>query len=375
MRIFIFTFFSLFFAVASLHALDMFGDDAPPSRDTRAEKTDAEEERSGIFSFMNFSFGRKDQPLVLPSEERRAAEERAAEERARPESEFERLKRTAEEGNVDSQMTLGYTYLYGADGIRPDRQKAYRYYSMAAAQNDNVALNNLGSLYYSGIGVARDVKRAAELFKEAANLGNAEAAVNLAFMYLTGGDLDKNLSESIRLFTIAANQDNPVAQFMLGYSYYKGFVVRRNLIRGFELMQAAASADYDVAQLILAQMYIDGSGTTINYAQAIFLLTQATAQGNLDATMKLAQIYVEGVIFPANPFHAHVLFNIAAVHDIPGAAANRAALQEGFDIQTILQAQMQAEEFKPEPSEITTYIRQTFGHNIQNYIDMNMRTR
>ncbi len=56
---------------------------------------------------------------------------------------------------------------------------------MAAAQGDNIAINNLGSLYFSGIGTEKNFTKAAQLFEQAAQLGNTEAAVNLAFIYLT----------------------------------------------------------------------------------------------------------------------------------------------------------------------------------------------
>ena len=384
MRIFLLTFFSLFFALASAKAFDMIeeGSSASKTEETVSpeapapQKTEAktEEEKSGIFSFLNFSFGKSNKELVLPSDEKKAEEEaKKAAAEAKPETEFERLTRTAEEGNVDSQMTLGYAYLYGSNDIKPDYQKAFQFYSMAAVQNDKIALNNLGSLFYSGVGTERDAEKAAALFNKAASLGNSEAAVNLAFMHLSGRDLKKNFDEAIRLFSIAAKDNNPTAQFMLSYAYYRGFVVKQNLIKAYELMSSAASSNYDVAQYLLAKMYIDGSGVTKNYGNAVSLLTKSTTQGNLDAMMYLGRIYMEGKIYQANPFHAYVLFNIAAVQNKPGAAENRDFLEKKLDIPTLLQAQKQAESFKQKPSDITTYIRQTFGYNIQNYISSNMR--
>ena len=91
---------------------------------------------------MNFSFGKKKEAPKV---------------KARPnegkESFVERVTRQAEEGDVNSQLTLGYMYLYGENGVSKDYEKAFRYYSMAAAQNDSIAVNNVGSLYYSGIGL------------------------------------------------------------------------------------------------------------------------------------------------------------------------------------------------------------------------------
>ena len=80
--------------------------------------------------FMNFSFGKKKEAPKV---------------KARPnegkESFVERVTRQAEEGDVNSQLTLGYMYLYGENGVSKDYEKAFRYYSMAAAQNDSIAVN------------------------------------------------------------------------------------------------------------------------------------------------------------------------------------------------------------------------------------------
>ena len=52
-------------------------------------------------------------------------------------------------------------YLYGEDGVPVDYKKAFTYYNMAAAQNDPIAVNNLGSLYFSGIGTEKNFTKAA----------------------------------------------------------------------------------------------------------------------------------------------------------------------------------------------------------------------
>ena len=51
------------------------------------------------------------------------------------------MTRFAEEGDVEAQMNLGYMYLYGNNGVEQDFDKAFKYYDMAAAQNNPIALN------------------------------------------------------------------------------------------------------------------------------------------------------------------------------------------------------------------------------------------
>ena len=328
-------------------------------------KTDALDEKKNsddesFFSFFNFGKEKKqkEEPLELTSAPT-----------VKKETKLERLTREANEGNLNSQMALGYIYLYGEDPIKPDEKKAFQYYQMAAQQNDNIATNNLASLYYSGIGVEQSYATAAKLFQKAVDLGNSEAAVNLAFLYLAGSGVQKDSKAAINNFVIAAKAGNPTAQFMLGYAYYKGFVVPQDFGRAFELLKASADSGYDDAQVLVATLYREGLGIPQNYRKSIAYLQKAVRQGNLDAMMILAEIFTGGIKVSPNYYTAHVLYNLAAVRGAKGAAESRDELERKLKIEQLLQAQNQADQYKPKQSEITQYIHQTFGNNIKAYID------
>ncbi len=319
---------------------------------------------SGIFSFLNFSFlNKKDPELVKEAE-------------TRNETFLEVVTRKANEGNVDAQLSLGYMYLYGDEeaGVKADYKKAFEYYSLAADQGDNVAINNLGSLYYSGIGTKKNPYQAAILFTKAAELGNVEAAVNLAFLYISGSGIAQDNDKAMNYFIKAANNKNLTAQYMLGYAYYRGFVVPQDYKKAFELMRDPAAAGYDEAQLAMAKMYLNGEGITKNYGNAVKYLGRSFMQGNVEAMTLLADILATGTVYPKNIYQAHVLYNIASVRGAPYAADNRDALEKAMKINEVLQAQSEAEAFKDKPQELTTYIRKTFGSNIKNYIDEQMPT-
>lgn len=316
-------------------------------------------EKSSIFSFFNFGGNEK-----KPDDKAQAAEKKEPEE-----TKLQRLTREADSGNLNSQMALGYIYLYGEDDIKIDQKKAFHYYQLAAAQNDNIAVNNLASLYYSGIGVGQNFAMAAELFKKAVQLGNTEAAVNLAFLYLAGNGVQKDSKEAINYFVIAAQAGNPTAQFMLGYAYYKGHVVPQDYARAFDLFKASADAGYDDAQLLTGMLYRDGQGTPQNYGKSINYLQKSLRQGNLDAMMMLANMLTGGVKVTPNYATAHVLYNLASVRGAPDAAEERNSIEQRLNVEQLLQAQAQADSYQERPSSLTQYIRQTFGKNIKAYID------
>lgn len=288
---------------------------------------------------------------------------------------FAKTVRLANEGDLEAQMSLGYMYLYGTNGISKNSEEAFKYYSMAARQEDPIALNNLGSLYFNGLGTEKNIKHALDLFEKAAELGNDNAAVNLGFIYLTGGAKDeKRNNKAMSLFEQAANSGNKIAQFMLGYAYYKGFGVDVDSAKAFRLVKAAATGkgQIDEAQIILGEMYTNGYGTVQNYKNAMQAYQSAAQQGNLEAVMKLAALYETGEIGSVNPVMAHALYNIAASQDVEGAAEKRESLKPKLTVETLPQAQNTAQNYKATPSELTTYIRQTYGKNLRYYIDNNI---
>lgn len=325
---------------------------------TTEVKAEPQAEDKGIFSFLNF-WNKDNKPQITDTST------------TPQETLLQKLTRMADEGDLNAQLTLGYMYLYGDESaqVSQDYAQAFKYYEMASAQNDNVAINNLGSLYYNGIGTSRDIIKATQMFSKAAELGNTEAMVNLAFIYLSEqGDFYRP-KEAIELFNKASVAKNPTADFMLGYAYYKGFMVEKNYLKAFELIKRAANTGYDEAMYVLSMMYMNGEGTPQNYGNGVKVLDLAVKQGNVPSMMELGYILANGEKYPKNIYKAHILFNIASVRGAEGAAERRDILRKNMKIEELLQAQSAAEAYKEQPSQLTLYIRQTFGDNVRQYID------
>ena len=169
-------------------AVDLFDDSALDKEDSAnvaGSAESAEEESQGFFSFIT-------KPLSLLF----SANDKVPTPDGKEETFLERSIRQANEGKIEDQMNLAYMYLYGTNGVQKDSNKAFEYYQMAAEQNNPIALNNLGSLYFNGIGTNPDVKKAVALFTKAAELGNDNAAINLAFIYLKGGTRNQTRNET-----------------------------------------------------------------------------------------------------------------------------------------------------------------------------------
>ena len=225
------------------------------------ENNDEQESGDSFFSF-----------ITKPISKLFSADDEVVDNNGKKETFLEQSLRLANEGNVESQMNLGYMYLYGNNGVEQDFEKAFEYYNMAAEQNNPIALNNIGSLYFNGIGVEKNRAKALEYFRRSAINGNDNAATNLAFIYLTGNKNDSERDkQAINLFRQAAKSGNKLAKFMLGYAYYKGFTLERDNYAAFALIKDAADegAEFDEAQYILAEMYANGYGSVQNYVNAV----------------------------------------------------------------------------------------------------------
>lgn len=316
----------------------------------KQEGQEKQEKKEGFLSFMNLEI-----PDKIFTSEKEAG------------TTIEDVINLANKGDLQSQLALGYAYLYGKDGLKINYDKAFEYYGKAALQNDPVGLNNLGSLFYGGIGTPRDVVKAAILFKKAAELGNIDAAVNIGFMLASGNGAKKDIEQALKYFETAASGNIPAAKFMVGYAYYKGLYRDLNYSKAAPLLKEAADAGFDEAQAVVANIYMNGLGFPQNYNNGVKYLESSIAQGNTGAMIYLADILVEGKKYNKDIPYAHVLYNLASVRGVASAVRKRSHVETMMKIDEILLAQQRAEKFKEQLSPTTSYIRQTYGKNIASY--------
>ena len=125
----------------------------------------------------------------------------------------------AEEGDANSQVLLGLTYLNGDDEIPANEKEAFKWFNTAAAQN------SLGNCYYNRQGVRQDYNEAFRWYKAAAEQGFAPAQCNLAVCYYNGRGVKQDYNEAFRWFKAAAEQGHAKAQYNLGVCYSNGLGV------------------------------------------------------------------------------------------------------------------------------------------------------
>ncbi len=99
-------------------------------------------------------------------------------------SPLERLKDSAELGNVKDQLTLAVKYST-ADGVAKDQAEASRWYLMAAQGGDVHAMYEVSMRYTHGYGFTKNNAEADVWRQRAASKGHPEAAWEIAHMYGT----------------------------------------------------------------------------------------------------------------------------------------------------------------------------------------------
>jgi len=93
-------------------------------------------------------------------------------------------RKSAEQGNADSQRVLGNSYRLGVgEIIRKDPVEAVRWYRKAADSGDIRAMWELGGCYCDGIGVEKDRKECGKWLRKAARGGHDKSALQLYYYY------------------------------------------------------------------------------------------------------------------------------------------------------------------------------------------------
>ncbi len=126
-----------------------------------------------------------------PTEASQAERERHEALKRRPgESEVEHIRRLAESGDANAQVSLGWRYREG-ESVPADDALAVAWYRKAAAQGDAGGQDSLGWMYKTGRGVTTDPAEAVRWFRLAAEQDWPQGAFNLGLMLRDGAGMPR----------------------------------------------------------------------------------------------------------------------------------------------------------------------------------------
>jgi TPR repeat protein len=202
---------------------------------------------------------------------------------------------SADNGNVDSQVAMGTVFLEGLGGNEQSYDIAFKYYLIAAEEEEPQALLYLGYMYLHGYGCKQDNATAIKYFEEAVAAGVPEACTQLGIMYLNGWSVKQDLVEAVRFFDIAVKQNEPWALLELGRLYYTGKGVAKNFQTAHKYFQKSSQAGNLPALYNLAILTENGFGTVPSCPLAIQYLQKIVERTYLrEINLKAYNKFVEG---------------------------------------------------------------------------------
>ena len=227
---------------------------------------------------------------------------------------FKYLAIEAANNNVLAIHDLGKIYEKGL-GREINLDNSNKYYSKALKgflNIENVKPQKyieyrIGKLYEAGKGTDINYEESVKWYQCSADQNYKYAQYSLGMMYLKEKGIDLNIgnknyyqAEALRLFHLSAKQRNAYASFELGKMYEKGIATNVNMKTSYthyknafnEFLIMADSREDDNLMYRIGKMYYVGCGVDKNEKKAIEYLEASGKLNNVNAQFLLAKIYM-----------------------------------------------------------------------------------
>ena len=129
-----------------------------------------------------------------------------------------------EESDAKAEFDFGYANWWSPE----DDVEAASRFRRSAEQGDPESQFQLGLAYAKGWGVSQDDAEAVRWFRRSAERGHSAAQCNLGLAYAAGRSVPQDGVEAVRWFRRSAEQNDPEAQFALGLAYAEGRGVKQD---------------------------------------------------------------------------------------------------------------------------------------------------
>ncbi len=193
------------------------------------------------------------------------------------------LLQAAEGGLLRAQLDLGGIYFAGGHGVQTDPQKAYNWFSLAAAQGSKEAEVFLGILHHDGSLGKQDKEAALKHWRAAAAAGVAEGQYRLGRLLAQD---DATRAEGVE-WLVKASAGVPQAATALGNLYYKYLDDASTAAAWYE---KGALAGDPMAQHVFAEMLLLGDPVEQDETRGLAMLRMSAGQDYKPAMARLINI-------------------------------------------------------------------------------------
>lgn len=191
-----------------------------------------------------------------------------------------------------SALALGFIYDTSDDLYR----QAADNYRLAAANDQPVALYNLGLIYEYGKGRTVNENKARDYYTKAAQKHQVQAMTRLAVMDFKGLGGNKNDAEAWKWFSKAAQAGDREALYHLGLLYETGIGHKIDFAQAVNYYQKASVLGDQQASLALARIYQYGLGGFKKPERAKEIYVSLATQNNALAQYQLALMAMQNTV-------------------------------------------------------------------------------
>lgn len=199
-------------------------------------------------------------------------------------------RKAADRGGVSAQNSLGCCYMLGW-GVDIDKAKAFQYFRRAADQGHLGAMRNVAVCYQSGSGVAMDKTEAMKWYIKAAESGDTDSQWLLGRELMSDAKSMNDVKKAVTWFHKAAQLGNENGQYYMGLCCESGIVVEKDLSQAAKWFKKAAEQGLASAQYELGTCYLQGLGVKKDKEKAEKWLRRAAEQGDEDALKRMKQLH------------------------------------------------------------------------------------
>lgn len=133
-------------------------------------------------------------------------------------------------------VRLADAYYFG-NRIEIDRDKAFRFYEVAAQRGNAHSMYYLGAHFETGEGVEKDFDTALDWYEKSSKSGYAEASYRLGELYYEGSHVKTNYKKSFEYIELASRQGaDAKALILLARANCLGFGTDKNMEKCLELL-------------------------------------------------------------------------------------------------------------------------------------------
>ncbi|KAL5544937.1 hypothetical protein UlMin_008721 [Ulmus minor] len=197
------------------------------------------------------------------------------------------------------------------------------------AQKGNAgAMYRIGFFYYFGFrGLRRDHGKALYWFLKAVEKGEPRSMELLGEIYARGAGVERNYTKALEWLTLASKQQLYSAYNGMGYLYVKGYgVEKKNYTKAKEYFEKAAENEDAGGHYNLGVMYFKGIGVKRNVKLACEYFLVAANAGQPKAFFQLAKMFHTGVGLRKDLPMAAALYKLVAERG-PWSSLSRWALE------------------------------------------------